>query len=186
MDASDQGAEHGLQAESVPRFGEPGQEPLSDEDRARGIRGRSVGYHTHDGLTWEPGTRCFVCRAAATPRPSASADLAESVARTFHQVYEDRAPAHGYETRRASAVQWEHVPANNRALMVEVAGEVVRRFGFVMRADLVRWLREQVRVAAGSLADNTELGEEGKAIAGGARATWTEFLARKLEQGEAP
>lgn len=183
MDASDQGDAR-LVPESVPRI-PAGMRPadainalagvslseLSDEDRARGIRGRSVGYHTHDGLTWEHDTRCFVCRAAATPRPPASADLTESVARTFHQVYEDRAPAHGYETRKASAVQWEHVPAKNRALMVEVAGEVLRRFGFVRRDDVVAWLRAE--------ADKT-------AHAGRGEQVTLAWCAGKLERGEAP
>jgi hypothetical protein len=47
----------------------PGQvyqpvQDLTDEDRARGIKMRSVGYHTHDGMTWEHDTRCFVCKTA--------------------------------------------------------------------------------------------------------------------------
>lgn len=52
----------------------------------------------------------------------------EAVARAFHETYERLAPSHGYETRKASAVPWEQVPANNRALMTAVAGEVAPGF----------------------------------------------------------
>lgn len=43
---------------------------------------------------------------------------AELIARCFHQAYERLAPEHGYTTREASAVIWEEVPEQNRALMV--------------------------------------------------------------------
>lgn len=42
----------------------------------------------------------------------------ETVARLFHENYERLAPEHGYETREASAVPWESVPEDNRALMI--------------------------------------------------------------------
>jgi len=48
----------------------------------------------------------------------------ESIARAFHEAYERLAPSFGYETRKASAVAWEQVPDNNRALMTAVAAEV--------------------------------------------------------------
>lgn len=51
----------------------------------------------------------------------------EAVARAFHETYERLAPEYGYTTRRASAVPWEQVPENNRALMVDVADEVLAR-----------------------------------------------------------
>lgn len=41
----------------------------------------------------------------------------ERIARRFHEAYERLAPEHGYETRKASAVAWEDVPENNKALM---------------------------------------------------------------------
>jgi hypothetical protein len=47
-----------------------------------------------------------------------SVEKAEEIARIFHRTYEEQAPAHGYETREASAKPWEQVPENNRALMV--------------------------------------------------------------------
>ncbi len=43
---------------------------------------------------------------------------AEMIAGLFHATYETLAPEHGYETRKASAVAWEDVPANNKALMI--------------------------------------------------------------------
>lgn len=46
---------------------------------------------------------------------------AESIARAFHERYEQLAPEHGYETRKDSAVPWEDVPASNKALMIAVA-----------------------------------------------------------------
>lgn len=48
-------------------------------------------------------------------------ELAEKVARAFHEAYERLAPEHGYETRKASAVPWDQVPDNNRRLMTSVA-----------------------------------------------------------------
>lgn len=50
---------------------------------------------------------------------------AEELARTFHETYERLAPSFSYETRKASAVPWHLVPANNRNLMIAVAAEVL-------------------------------------------------------------
>lgn len=50
---------------------------------------------------------------------------AETLARRFHETYERLAPAHGYQTREASAKPWADVPAQNRSLMVAVAGELL-------------------------------------------------------------
>ncbi len=52
---------------------------------------------------------------------------AESLARLFHETYERLAPSFGYRTREASAVPWEDVPADNKALMIAVAGEVLAK-----------------------------------------------------------
>lgn len=52
---------------------------------------------------------------------------AERIARAFHETYERLAPAHGYETRKASAVPWADVPDRNRALMVAVVAELLDR-----------------------------------------------------------
>lgn len=43
---------------------------------------------------------------------------AEMIAGLFHATYETLAPDHGYKTREASAVDWESVPENNKALMI--------------------------------------------------------------------
>jgi hypothetical protein len=51
--------------------------------------------------------------------------LVETVARQFHEAYERLAPEYGYETRRESAVPWENVPEQNKALMRAVVAEVV-------------------------------------------------------------
>lgn len=56
---------------------------------------------------------------------------AERVAARFHEVYELLAPAHGYETRDASAVPWKDVPEPNRSLMIHVAQ-------FLLREDAIR------------------------------------------------
>ncbi len=49
----------------------------------------------------------------------------EAVARLFHEAYERLAPLYGYQTRRESAVPWEGVPVQNRALMVATAAAVL-------------------------------------------------------------
>lgn len=48
----------------------------------------------------------------------------DDVARAFHEAYERLAPGFGYKTRDASAVPWEDVPENNRALMVATVQQV--------------------------------------------------------------
>lgn len=53
-----------------------------------------------------------------------SADHA-ATAKAFHEAYERLAPSFGYETRKESAVPWEQVPEQNRALMTAVCAEVV-------------------------------------------------------------
>jgi hypothetical protein len=45
---------------------------------------------------------------------------AERIAKAFHDRYEQFAPHLGYETREASAVPWDDVPAENKTLMVAV------------------------------------------------------------------
>lgn len=50
---------------------------------------------------------------------------AERLARRFHEAYERLAPSFGYETRPDSAVPWEQVPQQNRALMIAVCAEIL-------------------------------------------------------------
>jgi hypothetical protein len=50
---------------------------------------------------------------------------ADRIARRFHEAYERLAPAHGYETRKASAVPWDDVPEQNKALMRAVIAELL-------------------------------------------------------------
>lgn len=51
---------------------------------------------------------------------------ADEAARRFHEAYERLAPDFGYETRRGSAVPWDEVPEQNRALMRAVMLELFR------------------------------------------------------------
>lgn len=48
----------------------------------------------------------------------------DTLARQFHEAYERLAPSFGYETRTESAVPWEQVPEQNRALMRAVVEEL--------------------------------------------------------------
>lgn len=50
---------------------------------------------------------------------------AEALAERFHEAYERLAPKYNYTTRKASAVAWADVPANNKALMVAVCAEIL-------------------------------------------------------------
>ena len=54
-----------------------------------------------------------------------SDELADRLARLFHETYERYAPDFGYETRKDSAVPWEDVPQQNKDLMVAVADHVL-------------------------------------------------------------
>lgn len=56
-----------------------------------------------------------------------SSPEARALAQQFHEAYERLAPQFGYETRRASAVQWADVPPANRDLMIAVCAEVLAR-----------------------------------------------------------
>lgn len=50
---------------------------------------------------------------------------AEMIAGLFHATYETLAPEHGYETRKASAVAWDDVPADNKALMIATVQHLI-------------------------------------------------------------
>lgn len=64
---------------------------------------------------------------AAVPAQGGTAETptAELIARAFHETYERLAPEHGYKTRRASAVPWDQVPGQNRALMTAVCMDLL-------------------------------------------------------------
>lgn len=51
----------------------------------------------------------------------------ETLAQLFHETYERRASEFGYETRQATAIPWEEIPADNanKRLMIAVAGDVL-------------------------------------------------------------
>lgn len=61
---------------------------------------------------------------AHLPNVATSKEPSE-VARRFHEIYESLAPKFNYTTREASAVPWDHVPENNKNLMVAVAQQLV-------------------------------------------------------------
>lgn len=52
-----------------------------------------------------------------------------SIARLFHEVYENLAPSFDYETRESSAKPWTEVPENNRNLMVATVERVMDALG---------------------------------------------------------
>jgi hypothetical protein len=51
---------------------------------------------------------------------------ADTLARRFHELYEELAPSHGYETRTETRKPWADVPAQNKALMTAVCGHILR------------------------------------------------------------
>lgn len=68
------------------------------------------------------------CEKCGEPYPHSANDCDDAlVARAFHETYERLAPQHGYETRTASAVPWQQVPANNRALMRHTVRDLTDR-----------------------------------------------------------
>lgn len=59
------------------------------------------------------------------PTDDKPVDKSESIAKAFHNTYERLAPSFGYSTRKSSAVPWEEVPDNNKALMIATVREVM-------------------------------------------------------------
>lgn len=82
----------------------------------------AAGASEHPVGTWHWPE--FVPAARSVPGLVTTADP-EAVARKFHEAYEELAPSHGYETREASRVPWEDVPANNKGLMVAVVARLL-------------------------------------------------------------
>lgn len=56
-----------------------------------------------------------------------TSNAAADIAAAFHEAYERLAPAHGYETRRESAVPWLDVSEQNRRLMIAVVDDLAAR-----------------------------------------------------------
>jgi hypothetical protein len=84
---------------------------------------------TIDAMRWQ-GNEDFAAFALtyepAASTPTRAATDAETLAQRFHEAYERLAPQYGYETREGSSVPWEHVPIENRALMIATCAEVLR------------------------------------------------------------
>lgn len=60
-------------------------------------------------------------------------DRCEDAARKIHEVYEERAPAYGYETREEGCTKWDEVPSNNRALMMQTVAVIAKHHPQVLR-----------------------------------------------------
>jgi len=60
-----------------------------------------------------------------TPDRDLPSGAAEQLARRFHELYEELAPAFGYRTREASAKPWYEVPQQNRDLMITVCTAIL-------------------------------------------------------------
>lgn len=54
------------------------------------------------------------------------------MAQAFHEAYERLAGDFGYQTRKASAVPWENVPENNKALMIATIRNVMIEQGLTI------------------------------------------------------
>jgi hypothetical protein len=85
----------------------------------------------------------------AQPPPSEPAPSMLS-ARLFHETYERLAPRFGYTTRAESAVPWDDVPANNRALMEATVAEVFAAHAAELRR-VAEERDEQGRIASDAI-----------------------------------
>jgi hypothetical protein len=90
-------------------------EPRLDERAVEAVAAW-VARAASDEQRWEPTSWEVACAREAVATYFAALDR-EDVARAFHDAYERLAPDYSYKTRDASAVPWEQVPENNRALM---------------------------------------------------------------------
>lgn len=96
----------------------------------------------------------------------------ESIARAFHEAYEALAPQFSYKTREASAVPWENVPEDNKALM---------------RATVARLIEDGVIPKSYPFQEGDVLviGPECIADAGGAAINWKgEHYQRPVKKGD--
>ena len=78
-----------------------------------------------DSLSAHDHGNCELCDQIERVVEAAKALDRKTVARRFHDIYERLAPLFGYRTRPESAVPWEQVPEQNRALMEAVCQELL-------------------------------------------------------------
>lgn len=52
-------------------------------------------------------------------------DRVDQVAQRFHELYEELAPSHGWETQDVSRVPWDAVPHENQGLMRSVVRRLI-------------------------------------------------------------
>lgn len=83
---------------------------------------------------------------------------ADTIAGIFHATYETLAPEHGYETRKSSAVDWENVPANNKALMIAVVQNMLD-MGVIAPGPLAR------HIAAKAVSGHKHVWQGGRCVA---------------------
>ena len=74
---------------------------------------------------WELAKKGLLESDAAFPTRRSTVPDPEAIARLFHETYERLAPSYQYETRKETAVPWEHVPDRNKQLMIAVANVVL-------------------------------------------------------------
>lgn len=92
----------------------------------------TVWQQRSDGLTNIATGREISWKVAERERDEAKRLLewyatAEYIAENFHNLYEVLASKHGWVTRLETQVAWDDLPANNKALMLEVAMEIGAR-----------------------------------------------------------
>lgn len=61
-------------------------------------------------------------KAQTSTMPDEPGKLAEK----FHDIYEKLAPSFGYNTKKASAVEWCNVPVQNKKLMIATCAELLK------------------------------------------------------------
>lgn len=84
-----------------------------------------------------------------------SENTAERIAQAFHEAYERLAPQFSYTTRKRSAVPWEDVPADNKALMVATVNSLLDEGLIVATAEVA-----DLRQAVGLLNSMVKSGED--------------------------
>lgn len=98
------------------------------------LRKWAAGDRSPNMATYEQALAALGMRLAIVPIEEPAPEVpcasnhgapAESLAEKFHETYERLAPDFGYRTREASAKPWAEVPADNKALMVAVAAEIL-------------------------------------------------------------
>lgn len=70
----------------------------------------------------------------------------ETLAKLFHDTYEEYAPHYNYQTRPESSVPFEHLPENNRDLMIAVSETVLGEIQHRLSGELVGILEAELNL----------------------------------------